>query len=265
MAFQATTTTSVVIYSLPYVYFIIITTLLFNCCESFDHSRCSIHRRVHIHNHRYRGGRCYLHNNINSHDDGQIISSYNETDASSKGLVSTLTNVVNWFMGTRNTKTTPISPVREPLPPPCTPTELMERIRDDYTTHNYLWTGKIDISSFEPGCRFTDPTLSFVGTDNFVKNVQNLLPFIDALVADCRSDLISIQVTDEYVQSRWNMVGDMTGLPWKPRINVIGRTKFWFREKEDGVCKVYFYDESWEIPAAKALLQLITPGKAGKA
>jgi hypothetical protein len=175
MAFRATTTTAtattITISSLPYLSFIIIATFLFNCCESFEQSRCAIHSRVH---HRYRGGRCHVHDNNNNHEDGQIISSYNETDASSKGLVSTLTIVVNWFMGTRITKTTPPSPSREPLPPPGTPTELLDRIREDYTTHNYLWTGNIDLSSFEPDCRFTDPTLSFVGTGNFVKNVQNL-------------------------------------------------------------------------------------------
>lgn len=57
------------------------------------------------------------------------------------------------------------------------------------------------------------------------------------------------------------MVGNLTGLPWKPRIDVIGRTKFWFRQAEnetDGY-QVFFYDECWELPAAKALLQLITP------
>ena len=55
------------------------------------------------------------------------------------------------------------------------------------------------------------------------------------------------------------MVGDLTGLFWKPRIDVIGRTKFWFKTDENGDVRVYFYDEIWEMPAAKALLQLITP------
>ena len=60
------------------------------------------------------------------------------------------------------------------------------------------------------------------------------------------------------------MEGSLSGLFWKPKIDVIGRTKFWFREREvDGekVSKVYFYDESWEMSTVDALKQILTPGK----
>lgn len=148
-------------------------------------------------------------------------------------------------------------------PPPTSPAELMNRISNDYTINNYLWTGDIDLAAFEEDCRFTDPTLSFVGRDTFVSNVQNLRVIVDNLIqpGDCCSDLLDISVNEEeqYVQSRWNMVGKFSALPWKPMIDVIGRTKFWYREVEDGGYRVYFYDECWEIPAAKALLQLVTP------
>ena len=83
-----------------------------------------------------------------------------------------------------------------------------------------------------------------------------------------KSDLLSITLNDKekYVETRWNMVGELNRLFWKPRIDVIGRTKFWYQEKkeeEDGQMyyQVYFYDEEWEIPAGLALLQLVT--KAG--
>jgi len=62
------------------------------------------------------------------------------------------------------------------------------------------------------------------------------------------------------------MIGGLSALPWKPEIDVIGRTKFWYRkvnndENGDGLdgFRVYFYDEKWEMPASKALLQLVTP------
>jgi hypothetical protein len=70
------------------------------------------------------------------------------------------------------------------------------------------------------------------------------------------------------------MVGELNGLFWKPKIDVIGQTKFWFRrttvddsssnangeeEVQASFLQVYNYDEEWEIPAYQALLQLITP------
>mmetsp|Transcript_36329 Transcript_36329/g.54229 ORF Transcript_36329/g.54229 Transcript_36329/m.54229 type:complete len:202 (-) Transcript_36329:1327-1932(-) len=152
-------------------------------------------------------------------------------------------------------------------PCPNSPNELLEKIKDDYVVNNYLWTGDIYLSAFEPKCRFTDPTLSFVGRDKFVSNVQNLRPIVDSLTeADgCRSDLLDISLNEDenYVQSRWRMIGELTTLPWKPKIDVIGRTKFWYRRASgddiNGGVQVYFYDEEWEIPAGKALLQLVTP------
>lgn len=100
--------------------------------------------------------------------------------------------------------------------------------------------------------------------------MKNLKFFVDLLVKEngCQSDLLEISLNENegYVQSRWNMVGELSGLPWKPKIDVIGRTKFWYRDVTDGVdgvnkgVRVFFYDEQWEVPAGKALLQLVTPG-----
>lgn len=135
----------------------------------------------------------------------------------------------------------------------------MERIRDDYVLRNYLWTGDIDLACFDENCKFTDPTISFESRETFVRNTANLKVVVDKLATGTKSALLDIDVTDEYVESRWNMVGDLTGLPWKPRIDVIGRTKFWYRANPGCGLQVYEYDESWEMPAGKALLQLITP------
>jgi hypothetical protein len=157
----------------------------------------------------------------------------------------------------------------------CTsPQQLMDKIRDDYIVNNYLWTGDIYLPAFEPNCKFSDPTLSFVGREKFVSNVQNLLPIVDFLTNEgdnCKSELLDIQVNveDGYVESRWNMVGSLSVLPWKPCIDVIGRTKFWYRDSivkglaneiEFSALRVYYYDEKWEMPAGRALLQIITPG-----
>ena len=113
-----------------------------------------------------------------------------------------------------------------------------------------------------------------MGVDNYVKNVGNLVPIINYLLGEkncSRSDLldITLNVDDNYIQTRWNMVGELDKLFWKPKIDVIGRTKFWYQtsygrakdDAEEAMCQVYFYDEKWEIPAGLALLQLVT--KAG--
>lgn len=164
------------------------------------------------------------------------------------------------------------------------PQQLMDKIKDDYIVNNYLWTGDIYLPAFEPNCKFSDPTLSFVGRDKFVSNVQNLLPIVDLFTKEedvCKSELLDIKVNVEegYIESRWNMVGSLSVLPWKPCIDVIGRTKFWYRDSivkgvdnevvtrsdmeqgtEFSALRVYYYDEKWEMPAGRALLQIITPG-----
>jgi hypothetical protein len=109
-----------------------------------------------------------------------------------------------------------------------------------------------------------------VGVEKYIENVGNLVPIVKYLLGDeqsSRSDLMNIALNDEekYVETRWNMVGELNTLFWKPKIDVIGRTKFWYKEtsqeKDDAIdssFQVYFYDETWEIPAGLALLQLVT-------
>ena len=207
-------------------------------------------------------------------------------DATSKGIVSLLTNVVNsafdtWsILFSRNTspqtfdgtRTSSFRNLHESIvvlqqqqqrqqPSPSSPLELLERIRNDYTERNYLWTGDLDVeANFDKMCRFTDPTLSFVGTDTYLKNIQNLRPILNLVVTnvalECRSELMDIQLYDTYIQTRWNMIGTLSRLPWTPKIDVIGQTKFWYHNDTN---QIYFYDEIWEIPANQALLQLLTP------
>jgi hypothetical protein len=196
------------------------------------------------------------------------MNRYDETDGASKGIVSSLTNLVNAITSNPKKSNNNSNPFYSTTEPPTSPQQLMERIRQDYTVRNYLWTGDLDTSSFDPHCQFTDPTLSFRGTDQFVRNVQNLRPYVDALVTSCQSDLLDIHIDTErqYIQTRWNMVGTLNKtpfIPWKPKIDVIGRTKFHYTTKKSNtdnlIYTVYFYDEEWEIPAYQALLQLVTP------
>ena len=220
--------------------------------ESWHSPACHYHRRRSL---------CYQRS-------PDKTSGYEDSGAASKGIVSMLTSVVNTLLPASRTTTDTAtkSSETESVKYPASPEELLKTIRDDYVINNYLWTGAINLGAFDPQCRFTDPTLSFTGTATFVKNIQNLRPVVEMLTqsdpamdaTNCRSELISIELCDGYVQTRWNMIGELKSLPWKPRIDVIGRTKFWFEEGKEG-WRVYSYDEEWEIQAGKALLQIITP------
>lgn len=225
-------------------------------------------------------------NNFNEDNGGD--SSYQTSGSVIKGIVSSLTSLTNAILQT--TPRTTDEPSNNNITlntishAPTSPQELLTRISNDYRVNNYLWTGNLDTSCFTCNCTFTDPTLSFVGVDKYAENVRNLIPIVNYLLGDdddeqqqssSRSDLLSITIndTDRYIETRWNMVGNLTKLFWKPRIDVIGRTKFWYqkihqsREKikgddssteEESIYQVYFYDEQWEIPAGLALLQLVT-------
>ena len=198
--------------------------------------------------------------------DSRDSSSYESSTSLIKGIVSSLTSVSNLFsLKNTNTSLEQTNIFNAELTPPTTPSELLERITIDYTENNYLWTGQLDISAFRTDCQFTDPTISFRGVDKYVQNVGNLVPIVDFLLGEeqySKSELLEISNNDHegYIETRWNMIGELNALPWKPKVDVIGKTKFWYKTNDEmDAVQVYFYDEKWEIPAGLALLQFITP------
>ncbi|KAK3241467.1 hypothetical protein CYMTET_37964 [Cymbomonas tetramitiformis] len=138
--------------------------------------------------------------------------------------------------------------------------ELLDGIREDYVDRNYLWTGDIRADLYDEDCTFTDPTLSFKGLSTFQNNVANLNKIVDVLVEENGTELYSIELLaeEEKVCASWRMYGTFK-LPWRPRLNVKGRTEFSY--DPDNGNRVFSYDEFWKLSAKDALLQLVTPGE----
>jgi len=191
---------------------------------------------------------------------GDPVSSYQTTSLFVRSLVSSLTALVNGIAGVAG-----MAPADFPASdgPPVSPAALLDGLREDYTQRNYLWTGNIDASLYDPGCVFTDPTLSFKGLETFQRNVANLRPILNKVVPDGACDLFSIEMDEGTLEvcAKWRMFGTLR-LPWRPRLDLTGRTNFRFDPARGG--RVVDYREQWDISAADALLQLVRAGEVVK-
>ncbi|CAM9275707.1 unnamed protein product [Chrysoparadoxa australica] len=146
----------------------------------------------------------------------------------------------------------------KPKQPRLTPTQVKSGIQEDYN-RAYLWTGDITEGLYDEDCSFRDPTISFDGLETFKRNVSNLQWLVERLVHPYGVDLLECELdtNQSCVRTRWRMYGKLL-LPWKPVINVIGRTRFTYDASRGN--RVVDYDEEWEMPATEALLQIVRPG-----
>lgn len=171
-----------------------------------------------------------------------------------RNVVSGLTNVVNFGKP-------PPPPVPARLAERVAPEALLEGLRQDFVEREYLWSGKITPELYGETCEFSDPTLSFRGLQTFLENIRNLDPILETYVpADSRRVVLkSIKLNKEAQQivAQWRMQGDLK-LPWRPRIDLDGRTAFSYDPSVDGG-RISRYDETWEIAPGEALLQILQP------
>lgn len=83
---------------------------------------------------------------------------------------------------------------------------------------------------------------------------------------------VELNKDDKAIVIWWRMVGDLK-LPWKPRVDVSGRTVFSYDGKpppervdvSDEPLRIVRYDEQWETDSFDALMQLFRPGPPGAA
>jgi hypothetical protein len=179
---------------------------------------------------------------------------FGTTSSPVKSIVSGLTAAVNAIGGSSEQRP---RRVRSGI---VTPERLLKGVRADYEERMYLWTGDIEEDLYDDDCRFTDPTLSFVGLDTFQNNLANLQPFLQALVKAPIVDLYTINLDEEAKQVRatWRMKGDLA-LPWRPVIDLRGRTTFTYDESEAVGGRIVDYEEAWELSAGEALMQILRP------
>ena len=184
--------------------------------------------------------------------------SYEATPSPVKKLVSGLTAIVNSFGSAGAAEAARAE--RTAYASAVSPSELLEGVRADYEERMYLWTGDIDPNIYDADCTFTDPTLSFSGLDQFQRNIENLQPILQRLVKDPVVELYTCDLdeSERVVSATWRMKGDIA-LPWRPRIDLNGRTRFVYEPDAPAMGRITEYIETWEIEAGDALMQLLRP------
>jgi len=150
------------------------------------------------------------------------------------------------------------------IKPYLTPEEIKQGIRNDFL-NGYLFSGAIDSELYDESCVFTDPTLSFKGLTRFENNIKSIKPLIDLLLDDTLVVLYDLDqkmynddnnVERYSVNAQWRMSGGVR-LPWKPRIELTGRTRYTLNSNCDN--RIVDYYELWDLEATTVIGQLLWP------
>jgi hypothetical protein len=186
-------------------------------------------------------------------------AAFGTTPSAVKQLVSGLTRLVNAASGLAEPSDAVVD-----TRPPVTPADVLAGVRGDFTDRCYLWTGEISSELYAVDATFTDPTLSFQGLATFERNLAALQPVLRALLRTREVDLLNLTEGDEgaesgeagFVEAAWRMGADLS-LPWQPRIELTGRTRFFYSPARGG--RIVRYVEAWDVPATEALMQIVRP------
>jgi len=193
---------------------------------------------------------------------GLSSKSFGDTSWGPKSIVSGLTAFVKVFTPAADAERLEARRLEREALPAVTPRQLTAKLREDFSERGYLFTGEISSEIYDDDCVFTDPTLSFVGLETFERNLAALQPILNVLLGDDRRVILrkgpELNRRDQSVEAQWRMSGAIR-LPWKPRIELNGATKFSYDPSRKG--RIVRYDETWEISAADALLQLFKRGE----
>lgn len=182
-----------------------------------------------------------------------MASSYQDASGVAKGIVSGLTAVSTWLRPSR-------TQTRLYRQQTLTFEEVSRGIREDFR-RGYLFSGEIDEEIYAGNCSFTDPTLSFEGLDTFVNNIASIRPLVDIFIDDAIVVLYSlsrVSSSPPSLQASWRMSGGLR-LPWKPRIELLGRTTFLLSPSQGG--RIVEYYEVWYTEPLQVLSQIFRPAR----
>jgi hypothetical protein len=180
-------------------------------------------------------------------------SNYADTGNGVKWIIQGLTSFSNLFLPKVDV------PERVYQKTELNPSDVLSGVIGDFE-NGYLFSGQIDSEIYDEDCVFTDPTLSFRGLSTFERNIKAIKPALDVFVGDSLVVLYDCNVDTEAkeVKAVWRMSGAIK-LPWKPRIELTGNTVLSYDTDRGG--RIVDYYERWDLPAAKALSQLLQPSK----
>lgn len=180
-------------------------------------------------------------------------SNYADTGNGVKWIIQGLTSFSNLFLPRAEV------PKRVYQKTELSPSNVLSGVIGDFE-NGYLFSGQIDSELYDEDCLFTDPTLSFRGLSTFERNIKAIKPALDIFVGDSLVVLYDCNVDAEAkeVKAIWRMSGAIK-LPWKPRIELTGNTVLSYDTDRGG--RIVDYYERWDLPAARALSQLLQPSK----
>mmetsp|Transcript_22892 Transcript_22892/g.29742 ORF Transcript_22892/g.29742 Transcript_22892/m.29742 type:complete len:245 (-) Transcript_22892:127-861(-) len=197
--------------------------------------------------------------NLQMNDNNSIQKSQNQnTSPALKGAVSFLTYSLNSLVKNPEellvSKESSVAKQRNKI----STTSLLKGLRKDYK-NNYFLTGDISVELYDDDCTFVDPTIRFSGLSTWKTNISNLkLFFINPSI-----ELLDIKLEKNIngIRAKW-ILNCGLALPWRPQICVGGSTLHSFDPAKGN--RVYLHEETWDISAFEAVLQIFKPSFTGK-
>ena len=145
------------------------------------------------------------------------------TSGFTRGLVSSLTSIVNALGGNTEDEAPPRTRAFDTL----TSAMVLDGLRRDFVENEYLWSGRITPELYDEDCVFTDPTLTFSGLSTFEANLANLDPYIERFVPPAAAPSSSIRWSSPTTEPSRRGGGSSAAsrVPWKPRLDSRGCTR----------------------------------------